>query len=97
MTDNFIFGEKNQQLFSKAKEKKFALPAINVSGTNTINLFRDFNLELFKVQQWYEANKLCLNIKKTYFNVFKRISLATIFLFSSSKQAFNSGCCTGFE
>ena len=37
MTDNFIFGEKNQQLFSKAKEKKFALPAINVSGTNTIN------------------------------------------------------------
>ena len=37
MRDNFIFGEKNQQLFSKAKEKKFALPAINVSGTNTIN------------------------------------------------------------
>ena len=24
MTDNFIFGEKNQQLFSKAKEKKFS-------------------------------------------------------------------------
>ena len=37
MRDNFIFGEKNQQLFSLANQRKFALPAINVSGTNTIN------------------------------------------------------------
>ena len=37
MRDNFIFGEKNQQLFSLAKQRKFAIPAINVSGTNTIN------------------------------------------------------------
>ena len=26
-----------QEIFKLAKEKKFALPAINVSGTNTIN------------------------------------------------------------
>ena len=37
MRDNFIFGKNNQQLFNLAKNKKFALPAINVSGTNTIN------------------------------------------------------------
>ena len=37
MKNNFIFGKNNQQLFNLAKEKKFALPAVNVSGTNTIN------------------------------------------------------------
>ena len=37
MKSNFIFGKNNQQLFNLAKEKKFALPAVNVSGTNTIN------------------------------------------------------------
>ena len=37
MKNNFIFGKDNQQLFNLAKEKKFALPAVNVSGTNTIN------------------------------------------------------------
>jgi len=37
LKDNFIFGKKNQQIFNLAKEKKFALPAVNVSGTNTIN------------------------------------------------------------
>ena len=37
MKNNFIFGKNNQQIFKLAKEKKFALPAVNVSGTNTIN------------------------------------------------------------
>ena len=37
MKNNFIFGKENQKLFNLAKEKKFALPAINVSGNNTIN------------------------------------------------------------
>ena len=37
MKNNFIYGKKTQQLFKLAKHKKFALPAINVSGTNTIN------------------------------------------------------------
>ena len=37
MKNNFIYGKKNQQIFKLAKEKKFALPAINVSGSNTIN------------------------------------------------------------
>ena len=37
MDNNFIYGEQNQKIFSLAKEKKFAIPAINVSGTNTIN------------------------------------------------------------
>ena len=37
MKNNFIFGKNNHQLFNLAKERKFALPAVNVSGTNTIN------------------------------------------------------------
>jgi len=37
LKNNFIFGKNNQQLFNLAKDKKFALPAVNVSGTNTIN------------------------------------------------------------
>ena len=37
MENNFIYGEQNQKIFSIAKEKKFAIPAVNVSGTNTIN------------------------------------------------------------
>ncbi|MBJ34431.1 MAG: class II fructose-bisphosphate aldolase [Flavobacteriaceae bacterium] len=37
MSKNFIYGEENRRLFSLAKKRKFALPAINVSGINTIN------------------------------------------------------------
>ena len=37
MKNNFIYGKSNQELYKLAKKKKFALPAINVSGTNTIN------------------------------------------------------------
>ena len=37
LKNNFIFGKNNQQLFKLAKDKRFALPAVNVSGTNTIN------------------------------------------------------------
>ena len=37
MKNNFIFGKGNQEINRLAKLKKFALPAINVSGTNTIN------------------------------------------------------------
>ena len=37
LKNNFIYGKENQKLFNLAKEKKFALPAINVSGNNTIN------------------------------------------------------------
>ncbi len=32
-----LFGEEVSQLFEYAKEKKFALPAVNVIGTNSIN------------------------------------------------------------
>jgi fructose-bisphosphate aldolase class II len=37
LKNNFIYGTNNQELYKLAKQKKFALPAINVSGTNTIN------------------------------------------------------------
>jgi len=37
LKNNFIYGKQTQKLFKLAKDKKFALPAINVSGTNTIN------------------------------------------------------------
>ena len=37
MKSKLIYGNKTQKVFEIAKEKKFALPAINVSGTNTIN------------------------------------------------------------
>ena len=37
MKNNFIYGKENQKLFKIAKERKFAMPAVNVSGTNTIN------------------------------------------------------------
>ncbi|CAI8385363.1 MAG: class II fructose-bisphosphate aldolase [Candidatus Marisimplicoccus sp.] len=37
MKNNFLYGTQNQQIYKLAKKKKFALPAINVSGTNTIN------------------------------------------------------------
>ena len=30
-------GDQVQEILKLAKEKKFALPAVNVSGTNTIN------------------------------------------------------------
>ena len=39
MKNNFIFGKGNQEINKLAKLKKFALPAINVSGTNTIKNF----------------------------------------------------------
>ena len=32
-----ITGRQVQEIFSLAKEKKFALPAVNVTGNNTIN------------------------------------------------------------
>ena len=32
-----ISGRQVQEIFSLAKEKKFALPAVNVIGNNTIN------------------------------------------------------------
>ncbi len=37
LKSKFIYGNKTQKVFEIAKERKFALPAINVSGTNTIN------------------------------------------------------------
>jgi len=37
LKNNFIYGKENQKLFKIAKERKFAMPAVNVSGTNTIN------------------------------------------------------------
>ena len=37
MKNNFIYGKENQKLFKIAKERKFAMPAVNVSGSNTIN------------------------------------------------------------
>tara|TARA_S200000501_G_scaffold114946_1_gene107968 strand:- start:5290 stop:6348 length:1059 start_codon:yes stop_codon:yes gene_type:complete len=37
LKNNFLYGTQNQQIYKLAKKKKFALPAINVSGTNTIN------------------------------------------------------------
>ena len=30
-------GDEVQEIFRLAKEKKFALPAVNVTGTNTVN------------------------------------------------------------
>jgi len=37
LKNNFIYGRENQKLFKIAKERKFAMPAVNVSGSNTIN------------------------------------------------------------
>ena len=41
------------------------------SGTNIMDLFRDMNSELQKIQNWCLANKLSLNSKKTKFILFK--------------------------
>jgi len=46
LKNNFIYGKENQKLFNLAKEKKFALPAINVSGNNTINSVLETSSEL---------------------------------------------------
>ncbi len=32
-----IYGDQVQELFEQAKKHQFALPAVNVTGTNTIN------------------------------------------------------------
>jgi fructose-bisphosphate aldolase class II len=37
LKNNFIYGKENQKLYKIAKERKFAMPAVNVSGNNTIN------------------------------------------------------------
>ena len=41
-----------------------------VSGTNMQNLFDTANSELDKAAQWFKANKLTLNVKKTKFMLF---------------------------
>lgn len=37
MSDNFVFGEALNRLYLLAKEKQFALPAVNVIGTSSVN------------------------------------------------------------
>ena len=41
------------------------------SGTDLIDLFRNVNNDLIRVQEWCEVNKLSLNSKKTKYIVFK--------------------------
>ena len=42
-----------------------------ISGANTSDIFLQANKELFKAEQWFSANKLTLNTKKTRFMLFK--------------------------
>ena len=42
-----------------------------ISGANTSDLFMRANEELSKAEQWFSANKLTLNTKKTRFMLFK--------------------------
>ena len=42
-----------------------------LSGANTSDIFARANIELGKAEQWFSANKLTLNAKKTRFMVFK--------------------------
>jgi fructose-bisphosphate aldolase class II len=41
-----ITGDKVQEVFKLAKEKAFALPAVNVIGSNTINAVLETSAEL---------------------------------------------------
>ncbi len=41
-----LFGDDVQHMFQLAKEKKFALPAVNVTGSNTINTVLETSKEL---------------------------------------------------
>jgi hypothetical protein len=42
-----------------------------MTGSNDSDLIRRANAELFKAQQWFSANKLTLNVKKTKYILFK--------------------------
>ena len=44
------------------------------SHKNIRDLFCTVNLELEKINQWYKANKLSANIKKTKFTLFHKSS-----------------------
>ena len=37
MSNNFVFGDALSRLYQQAKEKQFALPAVNVIGTSSVN------------------------------------------------------------
>ena len=43
---------------------------ISFSSSNIPELFRQMNLELYNLNQWFRANKLCLNINKTKYIIF---------------------------
>ena len=45
------------------------------SHKNIENLFFTMNNELVKIKEWFKANKLSLNIKKTKFTLFHKKSL----------------------
>ena len=44
----FLYGKKLQELFIKAKKEGFAIPAVNVTGTDTINAALETAKELGK-------------------------------------------------
>ena len=43
-----------------------------LSGKNPDQLIQEMNLELVKVINWLEVNKLSLNLKKTHFIIFRK-------------------------
>ena len=48
-----------------------------ISNTNVKTLFEDANFELNKANEWFKANKLTLNVKKTKFMLFSDKNLQT--------------------
>ena len=42
-----------------------------LSGSNTQSLFKQANTELYKAEQWFNANKLTINAKKSKYTLFK--------------------------
>ena len=47
---------------------------ISLSGTNIVDLYNTMNQELEHINQWFQSNKLCLNVKKTKHIVFRPVN-----------------------
>ena len=47
---------------------------VSLSSDNVQLLFRKMNTELEKLNTWFKANRLCLNVKKTKFILFRPVS-----------------------
>ena len=73
-----------------------------ISGTNMEQLFHNANTELKKAAEWFSANKLTLNIKKTKYILFRPKSAKidfnqlTLKIASESIERIGKGCKSTF-